>query len=472
MKVYVNLADMTGRIAARTLKWRRYATHRSDLSFVMEIHNSDDISIVCGMPVKLCTDTENTVWGGIITDVITLRRSENRSKITVRCKGYESIIARRASYVIALEGQSCGEIAKALFLQYFAENAAFGGEGFLFSENNFDKGGDVSGYICPGARFSKIFDDLAGISGYKWWTDKDKYFYFRKDIPITEGLYSVDTTMADPRALKDISNLEFSGLTSEYRNVQIVLGKNDVRGEARNLNEIARMAAYGGSGEYANVTVNRNILSEAEATAAAENILRSYETESKSVSFTTSSDGLELFDRIYVRAPEYGITALEPFVITEISAVSGVNGRYGTMGLLYSVTAKRSDEKTAFRPSDDWKEAFSQFTTRADSGISGSGASNNGGGSGNGGGQGDSGALHADNIIAGRNITLSVDGKNVTINSNCNAVKLKNVDFTDKSVTYTLADDSVVKYACAFDGEGRIKTLTTDGGEVITVNWL
>ena len=259
MVITVNNTDVTEKIVSDSVRWSRYGTFLTELTFAMETSGSDGTEIKTGMNAELFIN-EVKVWGGLICETKEVRRSDSRTAISVKCKGYESIAARKVSDAVHFENLTAGQIAAQIFQDYLVNE-----EGFLYDSENFDLDGELfESYSSAGAKISKLFDDLAQASGKKWWVTTEKRFCFKQSIPVTDSGYCIDLDGNSENSIKNVSAIKFSRKAADYRNIQIVFGKDNVRGEARNETEIARMAEFGGSGEYANVTVNRNILTEEE----------------------------------------------------------------------------------------------------------------------------------------------------------------------------------------------------------------
>jgi len=449
--ITINYTDVTTQVAADSVIWKRNGTFISEVLFTLETDRKKRVSVKTGMNAELYIE-DKKVWGGIISETKEIRRSKTRSAISVKCKGYESVVSRKVSSELLFENMTAGQIAEQIFISHLVN-----GEGFQYKSENFDTTGEVlAKYSTSGAKLSKLFDDLAQATGKKWWVTENKDFCFKQNIPITECPYCIDLDGYSPDANSDITNLNFCGKSADYRNIQIVFGKNNIRGEARNEAEILRMSAFGGSGEYANITVNRNITTQEAANAAAANILKSYEDESLSLNFTTSNPQAKLFNRIQIRASDYGFTEFTPFIITEIVASSLKNGEF-----IYEITAKLSEvSKTDFRPPDSWYEQFNQFINKNDGNVQGSGSSSKAG-------------LTTEDILAGKNITLEKTDTSVTINAVQEALlAMTSADFTENGVKYILEDGSEIEYTFGFDAAGNLISLTDQSGYVITVSGL
>lgn len=450
MILTVNGNDVTTNVVSDSVRWVRYGTFQSELFFTVETNGSDtDIRI--GMETTLYRE-DGTDWCGTVTETRDVRRSDRISSLNVKCRGFETAVSRKVSDAFSYESMTAGQIAKILFTEYLVNE-----EEFSDDDTGIETDGEIlEKYSSPGAKLSKIFDDLAQACGKKWWIGEDKAFNFRQSIPVTDHPYCIDTEMTEENALDDVSELSFSGKTADYRNVQIVFGKNNVRGEARNDAEIARMAQYGGSGEYANITVNRNILTEEAANEAAANILRAYENDAVTAAFTTANGDGRLFDRIYITAPKFGFSEATPFVITEIEGRSLKNGKF-----VYRITAKYSNgTDTGYRPADGWTEQFGQLVNKTDENVQGSQTSSAAG-------------LTPDDILAGENITLEKTDSTVKINAKSEALlRLTAAAFTESGVTYTLENGTSHNYVFGYDGDGNLSSLTDDEGNVITVSGL
>ncbi|MBE6891148.1 MAG: hypothetical protein E7481_03865 [Ruminococcaceae bacterium] len=449
MVITVNNTDVTEKIVSDSVRWSRYGTFLTELTFAMETSGSDGTEIKTGMNAELFINGVK-VWGGLICETKEVRRSDSRTAISVKCKGYESIAARKVSDAVHFENLTAGQIAAQIFQDYLVNE-----EDFLYDSENFDLDGELfESYSSAGAKISKLFDDLAQASGKKWWVTTEKSFCFKQSIPVTDSGYCIDLDGNSENSIKNVSAIKFSRKASDYRNIQIVFGKDNVRGEARNETEIARMAEFGGSGEYANVTVNRNILTEEAANDAAVNILRSYENDSVTVNFTTEQDGLEIFSKIALRAANYGYEDFTEFIITEINAKSLKNGKF-----VYEISARfSSDAEIGYRPPDGWTEQFGQLVNKNDGNVQGSGSGSGGG-------------MSPYDILAGKNITLDKTAKTVTIHAvQEKLLALKKAEFTENGVSYTLENGAVCTYSFGFDSEGNLSSLTDESGNVITVS--
>ena len=458
MTITVNDMDVTYRVKADSVLWRQYGTFRSDFTFTLETLFTDPFTVSYGMEVKLKNDGNLTVWGGQITQVREIFRTVSRCGIKVTCKGYENILSRRVCGAFSTANATAGDIAKTLFLQYLASTAEHG-DGLLYNPGLFDEGARFAEYSSPGARLSQIFDDIASADGTRWWISPNKTFYFMGEVPIIDAERCVDVTETDPDRLTDVSSLEVLRETAEYRNVQVVIGADGVRGEARNAAEITRMARFGGSGEYANIVVNRKITDSAAARTAAENILRSYENEHTEAVFKTFTDGFSLFDRIFINAPQFGLYGPTAFVITEITASDRRTGD-GSFGFAYTVRAVMSSESSVFRPTGDWTETFAQLVGKSDTTAAAQIT-------------GDTGGMKPENLLAGDNITLSRAGKNVTVHSHAdiNALSLSAVDFSPDGVAFTMENGDTEEFAFTFDAQGNIVKLTDSEGREINISY-
>ena len=361
MRIYVNGADVTEKVIANSVTWKRYGTNRSEFSFRLEPFFADGITVSYGMSAQLIDDYGQIAWSGIVNEIKETYRNEYRGGISVRCKGLESILSRRICSEFSVPEAMTGAIVQALMLTYIASTSSTA-ENILYNSALVCTGAPVTDYSVQGHSLSRIFDDLAKVDGSKWWIKEDGTFYFLADVPITESAYCIDVTGAAENRLTDLISLGFERGTGEYRNVQTVIGKDGIKAESRNDLEIARMAKYGGSGRYENVMRNDMITTQGAATTAAANILRSYATDNVNVTFETNTYGFRLFDRIRINAPQFGLYGLTPFVITEITANDRPTGDRN-LGFTYKITARLSSEgETTFRPTEYWTETIARIS--------------------------------------------------------------------------------------------------------------
>lgn len=360
MKIYVNGADITEKIVSNSVVWRRYGTFRSELTFRLEPHFTDGISINYGMRAYLEDDYGQTAWAGIVTGVNEIYRNEARGGMTVRCKGYEAVLSHRFCGEYSTLSTTTGAIARTLFLIHLATTSQTS-EGFLYNPDLFSNGIPLDSYYVKGKSLARVFDELGAADGSKWWIRENGTFFFLNGIDITDADYCVDITNTEENRLTDLMSLEISKDMSDYRNIQTVYGANGISSESSNGIMINSMAAYGGSGRYEGVLNSDLITSESAATTAAVNILRAYSNESMDAVFLTNTYGFQLFDRVKINAPQFGLYGLTPFVITEITASDHPTGNKN-LAFEYKIKAKRSAEgETTFRPTEYWTETIAKI---------------------------------------------------------------------------------------------------------------
>ncbi|MBQ6172755.1 MAG: hypothetical protein IJK34_09040 [Clostridia bacterium] len=359
MRIYVNNADITDRIVSRSVRWKRYGTFRSSLSFTLEPQFTEGISIEHGMRVKMTDDFLQTVFCGVVTASSEEYVTAYRSSLTVRCQGLEAVAARRAAGYFSTDAQTTGAAAKAVFRQFFSSS---NDEGIIYNPALFSEGAAISGYTAYGKSLSKIFDELGAADGSRWWIIPDGTFYFMNKIEVSSSPYCVDLTGIESNALTDLMSFSTVRSGDGYRNVQYVSGANGITGRAENASEISRMARFGGTGRYENAIFVPLIQTAAEANAAAENILRSYEENGFKAVFSTNTYGLGLFNSINITAPQFGLSGPVPFIITDISAKDRPSEN-GELAFTYTVTAKMSASGASFiRPPEYWTETIGRIS--------------------------------------------------------------------------------------------------------------
>ncbi len=358
MRIYISNQDVTDKIAANSVKWRRYAAFRSELSFRLEPFFTDGISVSHGMKAYMTDGYSQRVFAGEVTYVKEEYVNDLRSSFTVRCGGGETVLSRRYVGSFSTDAQTTGAAAKTLFLLYLSGAS---NEGFLYNPALFSNGAAINGYSVYSKSLAKVFDELASADGSRWWVLPDGTFYFTNRIDVTQSSFCVDLTGMSNNRLTDLSYFSTVKSTDGYRNVQYVAGANGIAGTAQNSAEITAMARHGGTGRYENAVFIPMISSVAEANAAAANILRSYDENSFNAVFTTETYGLKLFDRIDINAPQFGIYGLTPFVITEIAAYDTPTGD-GNLAFSYTVKAKMSSQSVSYiRPPEYWTETLSRL---------------------------------------------------------------------------------------------------------------
>lgn len=359
MRIYINNSDITDKIASRTVRWKRYGTFRSSLSFLLETKFTDGISVEHGMRVKMTDDFLQTVFCGIVTAAAEEYTTANRSSVTVRCQGLEAVLSRRAVGYLHTNAQTTGAAAKTVFQLLLSSS---NDEGFLYNPALFSEGAAISGYTAYAKSLSRIFDELGAADGSRWWILPDGTFYFMNRIDVSSSPFCVDLTENESNALTDLMSFTTVRSGDGYRNTQYVVGANGITGSAENALEISRMARFGGTGRYENAIYIPLIQTAAEANTAAANILRSYEENGFRVVFSTNTYGLRLFDSININAPQFGLYGLTPFIITDISAKDRPSSD-GNLAFTYTVTAKMSGAQPSFiRPPEYWTETIGRIS--------------------------------------------------------------------------------------------------------------
>lgn len=243
--------------------------------------------------------------------------------------GYEQVLSRLAMPPFYAEAANVGRAAEVLFERYLAA------EGLVASAGNFDRTGTISSY--SGGKWKtlkRVFDELASLYGYSWWIDRNKNFYFRSSVPVTQT--------ANRLLLDGISPVKYFDFVlrkqiGQYRNCQVVSDGGTVFGTAENSGETEKMRRLFGSGKYYGLSESDKTESAAQAEAMAASILQGFGGTPEMIEFSSDSYSPELFEMLSVKGVGYGYSEETAFVVTRVkSALSG--GKF-----VHRITAEKMD---------------------------------------------------------------------------------------------------------------------------------
>ena len=351
MKIKINEVDITSMVLENSLELNFYGAYRSEMSFSMEIldYNTNTLlpEILAGMQVRLYDDSDSLLWGGILENCMFIHRSKALTGVNLVCRGYEQILSHIALPPTTLNADNIGQVARNFCQNYLAQ------EGILYSSSNFDFLGDSVNFQTEKyKRFSSVFDDICYSYSYRWWIDRNRYFHFKTLSEVNITNYYIDLDDEDTGA--KLLNFSLVKKIGDYRNRQIVTGKDGIYSIAENTEEIDNMSERFGSGVYCSVMENNRVLTANQASELAGGILSCYDREVAVITFTTTDNGIKMFDRIHLRGSKYDIGTFSNYVVTSITS-KRVNGKF-----LHKITAKCSDA-IAVRPEETWTSLLGKY---------------------------------------------------------------------------------------------------------------
>lgn len=274
LQILVGGNDLTSKMIKEKYKLATSNTAQSDFSASFKLFLGDFV-IEFGQEVIVNDTTSGSVrtFGGIILAPKQTPHNNEFKEVSIISNGYESfcnhIDILQRNYTFANAGLLITDIVTEKLLP----------EGFTIGQ--IDDGIDLAEYPVTATTIDKVFDDLAQGSGFRWWIDINKQFFFTSSPVITASTFNYDTVTQDSNFLVAHELPEYSEDGADYRNKHIYKGNNaenaQIVGFAENAVEQARMAAlFGTTGVYAKVEDNQNIVQAGEAITAAQAKINQY----------------------------------------------------------------------------------------------------------------------------------------------------------------------------------------------------
>jgi len=184
--INIDSVDKTSIVLAKTLKVSPRADERNSCSFTVKTTAGSFLPRV-GMDVQV-VDGDETVFGGIITNAPQERPGTGTGDTTtiyveVMASGYSVIPARRVAN-LSYSSKTCGYIANDMITQYLTSDGITAG--------TINDGTTLDSYSAEGKSIKMVLDELADISGFKWYIDNDKELMFVQDDSVTNMISNGD----------------------------------------------------------------------------------------------------------------------------------------------------------------------------------------------------------------------------------------------------------------------------------------
>lgn len=315
MKITVHGVDISAFVLSENLLLDRYGANRSSLLFSLAVFSDSGETlpvIAAGMEVQLYRGENEVCWGGIVESVVIFKRSGRLQEIRVSCHGYEQILSRLAIEPFYAKSANVGRAAQVLFTKYLLP------EGLKAPGENFSMSGTITEYASGKWKMLfRVFDELADLYGHCWWVDKQKNFFFRDVMPVTE---TGNRLLTEGKSTVSYTDLVFRRKTGSYRNCQVASDRGMVFGVAENAAEIAKMKQYGGTGKYYGIMESSHIESAAQAAGMAESLLQKADGMPEIVEFCSEDYCPVLFEILRVQGAEYGYPRLTRFFIARVQS--------------------------------------------------------------------------------------------------------------------------------------------------------
>ena len=282
-------------------------------------------------------DGVETIFGGVIKScpvecIGAVLGSNTPVYIDVMSDGYSSIPSRR-TITAYYTNVSCGYIVTDYITKFLSEESIAAG--------TVSAGVTLATYRKGAMSLNESLDELANISGHKWYIDDAKQLQFKQEDAIVAAAHDI----VEGSAFTDFRDIRVEENLALYRNKQVIRGGTLEDGSilvySKQLDaEIAaRQALEGGSGVYGNVFDDTNILTEANAEVAADNLLKRYGKVPISLIFNSDATDWRAGTKLMANLPTFGISVNTYFLIEEISITDLSAGR-----LRFFIAATRRDD--------------------------------------------------------------------------------------------------------------------------------
>ena len=321
-----------------------------------------------GLGVAITADYTGVVFGGVIKSCPQERPGKGGEgaaspvRVTVYSDGYHAIPARR-TLATDWVNETAGDIVTECVTDYLSTEGVTAG--------TISTGATVSRYKRRIASIKEIFDDLAKLSGFKWWIDHTKALHFAQEAPVTDAAHS----LTEGGTFTDFGDVRVEEQLENYRNKIFVKGGVLETGATyayivEDSAEIAARAAIeGGTGVYGYVHDDPNILNDIDADVVADNLLKRYGRVPTVLTFWSGTTDWRAGTKMLANLPTFGISSNTYFFVDEVHIVD-----LGAGVLRSYVTAiRRDDSSFSTQRKEDYIDFFSDLVAKAKEGASSEG---------------------------------------------------------------------------------------------------
>lgn len=307
MDIKINGTSFTDKVNRDSLRIRRYGSHRSDASFIVEFYGAYPEGIRAGMEVSV-TDGSEKVWGGIVEKTVCKVIDGDFYSVGVFARGYESLVSRCVATAVSRTFTGAKNAYNYVYLHYLRA------EGIKLSTSITDRSSSLAVDIGGAVSLTELLDIIGNYYGYVWWVDETKTFHAAESFPVTDSEYSIDF---DNLGVDGLIEASLAESTEEYRNVQYIsLNSNTQFAFVENSDAVTEMKNYSGSGEFGKVSRKSRVSDNDYGKGLAEKMLANFDAPPLCIRFTADdADGrLPLFSKIKVNFSALGGT--KDFVVT------------------------------------------------------------------------------------------------------------------------------------------------------------
>jgi hypothetical protein len=223
-------------VKAETLSITRNTDFRNSCSFQVIL---DQDYLTTKTPPRVGERTEITVdtvlvFGGIINRVTPIEVGVGDGAgvndtfcFMVESGGYNHIPARRTITTYWNEETTAGTIVTAIRDEFLIDEG--------IAEGTISAGATLeNAYSGEVKTLQEVLDDMAFISGYKWYIDDNATLHFAEDVTPVDAPHDIDfskVNSTNPADFKDFRNFTATETFENYRNKQFVVGGLDDDGD-------------------------------------------------------------------------------------------------------------------------------------------------------------------------------------------------------------------------------------------------
>ena len=357
-------SDTMPYVLSKTINLNPRADNRNSCSFTIVTTAATFLPRV-GQDV-IVTEGATRRFGGIVKNCPTERIGAGTGTSTplyidVMSDGYSDIPSRR-TITAEYYAETAGNIVTDYIDNFLVDEGVTAG--------TISAGMTLAAYRRGAMSMKESLDELADLSGFKWYIDDNKAFQFKQEDTVTAAAYSI----IEGGAFTDFRDVKVEEDLTLYRNKQVIKGGVLEDGSvyiysAQDDTEItARIAIEGGSGVYGNVYEDSNILNDTDAAVVANNLLKRYGKVPIHLSFNTDTNEFLAGTKLTVNLPTFGISTNTSFLIEDV--VIRDTGA-GNLRSFISAT-RRDDTDFSTQRTGDYKDYFADLIKASKASNSGS----------------------------------------------------------------------------------------------------
>lgn len=310
-----------------------------------------------GQDLQVFIDTA-LVFGGIIKTIPKNRPGAGTGVDTIifvdiTSDGYQAIPSRR-TVTLFRKNVTAGDIVRETVVKFLSQEG--------ITEGTILAGASIDVYDQRVKSLKEVFDELADMSGFKWFIDNNKALQFKQEDPVVVAAHDI----IEGGIFTDFRDVNIEENSDNYRNKQFVVGA--VQDDGRSLfffkeltdEVLARQGIEGGTGVYGNVLQDTNINNLVDAEAAADNLLKRHGKMPIELSFNSDAIDWIAGTKLKVNLPTFDLSTDTFFLI------ENVNIRESSSGHLRSFISAtmRNDTNFSTQRTENYIDYFSKLVKK------------------------------------------------------------------------------------------------------------